>query len=99
MRRDWFGGSHTAFSTQNAEWLRGKEGDSGARINQSVFLMSFACLKYLSVDELKTGEKGRELIGDPYLLKHTRTRRTVDDVGTRKFRLKRSCVAKHPKLR
>ena len=36
--------------------------------------MSFACLKYLSVDELKTGEKGRELIGDPYLLKHTRTR-------------------------
>jgi len=45
--------SHTAFSTQNAEWLRGKEGDCGARINQSVFPMSFACLKYLSVDELK----------------------------------------------
>jgi len=41
------------FSTQNVESLRGKEGDSGARINQSVFLMSFACLKYLSVDELK----------------------------------------------
>jgi hypothetical protein len=42
-----------AFSTQNVESLQGKEGDSGARINQSVFLMSFACLKYLSVDELK----------------------------------------------
>ena len=45
--------------------------------------MSFACLKYLSVDELKTGEKGRELIGDPYLLKHTLTRRTVVDVVAR----------------
>ena len=88
-----------AFSTQNVEALQGKEGDSGARINQSVFLMSFACLKYLSVDELKTGEKGRELIGDPYLLKHTRIRRTGVGVGAREFRLKRSCVGKHISLR
>ena len=61
--------------------------------------MSFACLKYLSVDELKTGEKGRELIGDPYLLKHTRIRWTGDGVGARKFRLKRSCGSKHVSLR
>ena len=61
--------------------------------------MSFACLKYLSVDELKTGEKGRELIGDPYLLKHTRIRWTGVGVGALKFRLKRSCGSKHVSLR
>ena len=45
------------------------------------------------------GEKGRELIGDPYLLEHTRTRWTGVGVGALKFGLKRSCAGKHIRLR
>ena len=45
--------------------------------------------------KLKRGSLSRASILAPYLLRHTRTRRTGDGVGAREFRLKRSCVEKH----